>query len=275
MLSLLLVTLVAGLCTAQGPTGVSEYSDCATVNDITTTTCEKHLHYLKALNSDSYNFFMDITNLKDPIDLLNSVVVDKACNQSDNLGRYHECVFTNLRVCLNAVNSSQTMNLPDPTRTANAVTNLCSHQKDLNRTCYNDNKPEMDMCASRKFAEIQKQMIMGGMPEPEGEAVEEDEEEDEEEEVDHSNMTPEEHNTYHTQKSVDKMKQNFICSTYDNLLECLDVGMSDCEGYESAVREYFVSFRPHDCPEMSSSASLVGPLSLASLLLVFLFSRLL
>jgi len=265
--AVVILSLLAGMAFAQAP---SEYSECADVNEIMTVDCESHLTYLKTKSSDSYNYFMEVSNLKDPIALVRAVAVDKACNESDHLKEYYKCVFEHIKTCLDEVNTTvsrqQSLDLPHPNNIADAVGVLCANQKELNTTCYDMKKPKVDQCAM----EVMRALVQGGMGPgamPEGGAMPEDGD-------DHATMTEDEH-AYHTQISMEEKQKVMLCDTNDNLLDCLDEHMAECGGYNNIIREYFVGMRPAVCDDLDNAAQSVSVVSFGLLLLAAFFTRLL
>lgn len=258
MLSLIVIALVAGMCYTQSP---SEYSDCSKLNEITTVTCENHLSYLKTQNSNSYNYFLEISQLKNPIALVHTVIIEKACNQSPHLKMFYTCVFEELQKCL--VNSSQGNMLPVPKRMADAIVTLCENQKEINSTCYQEQQLELEKCTSEEINQRAKAGMDMSVPAPKGD-------EDAEDEEDHVQMSEEEHKTYHIQIKQTEM----VCNLFEGALSCLQEKMNVCQGFEPILENYFIATKPMVCPD-TSAACPSGLISAYLLLLAAFFSRLL
>lgn len=278
MLSLLVISAITGLCLAQQ---ASEFSECPKLNEITTKTCEHHLTYLKALHSNSYNYFMEISQMKDPITLVQTVNIEKACNESELLSSYYRCVYREVKSCL--VNSSQSLGVPSPDKMAYAILSICHNQNVINGTCYNSRTAAATDCNKKTM--IQKMAGAIGIPEaganldaadePLADNEEEGPDDAEEVKVEPASAQSQSQDNqllYHTHTPEEEKQREIVCGMFEINLECLDKTMDDCLGYEKIVREMFIASTPEECGDHSSSAA-SGTLAATLLLLLPVLCR--
>lgn len=151
MLSLIIVSLVAGVCYGQDP---GKFSDCPTVQTIGSDCAMSHLGYLKNLNQDHYMKMQMIAMIDMPEILLD--MLDTICNDTMGLKAYYKCAFVNVTACLENKNSTQVIGAPDATRIADGVADMCSQRADMNKTCVTESVDEVKSCFAKFMGEQPK-----------------------------------------------------------------------------------------------------------------------
>ncbi|KAL8587715.1 hypothetical protein ACOMHN_020933 [Nucella lapillus] len=131
MLSLLIVSIVAGLCYGQTP---SKFSDCSTVQNIASGCATENLDYLKQISPTHYIQMQTLGELDSPMFLMDKL--DGICNDTMKLNRYFMCSFSNVSTCLKNANSTmQLMQVPDPSSISMGIVDMCNRRSELNKTC--------------------------------------------------------------------------------------------------------------------------------------------
>lgn len=145
MLSLLIVSLAAGVC--YGQNDAAKFGDCSKLQMIASDCATKHLDYVKKINNDQYNQMLVVGQLEMPIYLLDKL--STICNNTMNLKEYFMCAYTNTTTCLENANSTEVMGVPDPKTISMGIGELCNSRSGLNQTCIGEHVPKVFECIGK------------------------------------------------------------------------------------------------------------------------------